>query len=177
MTSSATELRVLAIDPTTRGFAFAVLEGPQRLIDWGVKSVRHHKHALCLARVAAQIRVFDPAIIVLERPVERQPGRCQRVRRLIDAIKTLAAKHGVQVRLVSRREVRQVFATYGASTKHQIAQAIGRQLPELSDRVPRYRKPWMSEDYQMNVFDAVSFALTCFHLREVRRLRRSPHHP
>jgi len=33
-------IRVLAIDPSTRGFGFAVLEGPSRLIDWGVKETR-----------------------------------------------------------------------------------------------------------------------------------------
>lgn len=32
--------RVLAIDPNSRGFGFAVLEGPDRLIDWGVVHVR-----------------------------------------------------------------------------------------------------------------------------------------
>lgn len=28
--------RILAIDPTPRGFAFAVLEGTELLVDWGV---------------------------------------------------------------------------------------------------------------------------------------------
>ena len=34
------DIRVLAIDPSTRGFGFAVLEGPNRLIDWGVKETK-----------------------------------------------------------------------------------------------------------------------------------------
>ncbi len=29
--------RVLAIDPNSRGFGFAVLEGGARLIDWGIR--------------------------------------------------------------------------------------------------------------------------------------------
>ena len=32
--------RVLAIDPTPRGFGYAILEGSTDLVDWGVKSVR-----------------------------------------------------------------------------------------------------------------------------------------
>ena len=31
--SESCEIRVLAIDPSMRGFGFAVLEGPDRLID------------------------------------------------------------------------------------------------------------------------------------------------
>jgi len=29
-------------------------------------------------------------------------------------------------------------------------------------RLPRLRKPWMSEDYRMSIFDAVALALTIF---------------
>ena len=31
--------RIIAIDPTTKGFGFAVMEGPEDLIDWGIKEV------------------------------------------------------------------------------------------------------------------------------------------
>jgi hypothetical protein len=37
------DIRVLAIDPSTRGFGFAILEGPNQLIDWGVKETRADK--------------------------------------------------------------------------------------------------------------------------------------
>ena len=33
--------RIITIDPVTRGFGFAVLEGPEDLIDWGVKEARN----------------------------------------------------------------------------------------------------------------------------------------
>ena len=36
---SAKNQRVLAIDPYSNGFGFAVLEGPKRLIDYGIKKV------------------------------------------------------------------------------------------------------------------------------------------
>ena len=38
------DICVLAIDPSTRGFGFAVLEGPNRLIDWGVKETKVDKN-------------------------------------------------------------------------------------------------------------------------------------
>lgn len=42
-----TDKRILAIDPTTRGFGFGILEAPERLIDWGVKEAkRRQEHPL-----------------------------------------------------------------------------------------------------------------------------------
>ncbi len=161
--------RALAIDPTSRGFAYVVMEGPHNLIDWGVKSVRPIRQDRCLAGVKAQIEFFTPTVIVLEDPARRGSRRCGRVRRLIAAIRILAGKAGVRTRLISNRTVRTAFETTGASTKHQIAVAVAGLLPELADRLPRYRRPWMSEDYRTNIFDAVALALTYFRLRESRQ--------
>ncbi len=173
MMKSIQELRVLAIDPTTRGYAFAVLEGPHQLIDWGVKSVRPARQDLCLAGVTAQIRFFAPAVIVLENASGADSRRCARVRRLVQAIRTLAAKNRARTRLISQREIKAAFASARAVTKHQIAVAIAGLLPELADRLPRYRKPWMSEDYRTNIFDAAALALTYFQLRDKRRQSRA----
>ena len=46
--------------------------------------------------------------------------------------------------------------------KQEIAIAIAERFPELAPRLPRFRKPWMSEDYRMSIFDAVALALTFF---------------
>ena len=120
--------------------------------------------------MASQIKFFAPTVLVVENTAGRGFRRCARVRRLIQAIRSLAAKMEVRTRLVSRREVQTAFAPSGASTKHQIAVAIAEQLPELAGRVPPCRKPWMSEDERTNIFDAVALALAFFHLREKRRL-------
>jgi len=34
--------------------------------------------------------------------------------------------------------------------------------PELTPRFPRFKKPWMSEDYRMSIFDAIAFATAFF---------------
>lgn len=173
MNEAAKDIRVLAIDPTTRGFAFAVMEGPHDLLDWGVKSVRPALQDRCLALVAAQIKFFAPTVIVLEDTRKRGSRRCPRVRRLIQAIRTSATKAGVRTRLVCHRQVKAAFAPSGASTKHQRAVAIAGHLPELADRLPPYRRASMSEDYRTNIFDAVALALTYFHVREKLRLGRT----
>ena len=32
--------RVVAIDPITKGFGFAVLDGPKLLVDWGLRGTK-----------------------------------------------------------------------------------------------------------------------------------------
>jgi hypothetical protein len=46
--------------------------------------------------------------------------------------------------------------------KYQRAAALAERFPQLQSRLPRFRKPWMTEDPRVNVFDALAFALACF---------------
>lgn len=163
------DIRLLAIDPTTKGFGFAVIESPDRLIDWGVKSASGHKPAKCLRKVRELLENYRPAVIVLEDYAAKGSRRCGRVKRLVERIRQLAVENRVKARMVSTAQVREAFAP--ASTKHEVAVAIGRRLPELAHCVPPVRKPWMTEHHSAAIFDAAGFALACLHLHE------SGHHP
>lgn len=165
------EIRILAIDPTTKGFGFAVLEGSDRLIDWGVKTVRGNKQAECLGKVRKLAEYYAAAVVALEDYKGRGSRRCPRVQHLIRAIRRWATKHRIKSRLISRAQVRRAFAP--ASTKQEIAAAIATRFPELAPLLPPPRKTWMSEDYRMNIFDAVALALTYFRVRNVRMVAAS----
>jgi len=168
--SSRKEVRVLAIDPSTRGFGFAVLEGPSRLIDWGVKETRSNKNTKSLKLIADLIERYQPTAIIVEDIAGKGSRRCRRVGELINAISKLASKREIRVRSFSRAKVKQVLSESGASTKHESAVAIAKRFPELAPRVPRFRKPWMSEDYRMSIFDAVALALTFFEFENKGKL-------
>jgi hypothetical protein len=62
--------------------------------------------------------------------------------------------------MYSRAKVKQAFSKSGTSTKQEIALDIVNRFHDLAPRLPRFRKPWMSEDYRMSIFDAVGLALT-----------------
>ena len=156
------DICVLAIDPSTRGFGFAVLEGPNRLIDWGVKETKTDKNRRTLKIIAALIDQYEPSVIVLEDYAGKGSRRCRRIERLINDIAKLASKRQIKVRSFSRAKVKQAFSECGASNKQEIAIAIANRFRELAPRSLRFRKPWMSEDYRMSIFDAVAFGLTCF---------------
>jgi hypothetical protein len=158
--------RVLAIDPTSRGFGYVVLESPTTLVDWGGKVIRDQNEAKTLAKLSELIRHYGPEIIVLEDP--RESRRCARIQSLLDGVCRLATEEGIESRRVPISRVKKVFHAFRATTKHEIAQVIAQQLPELAPQLPRYRKAWMSEGYGMAFFDAAALALTYFHFRLLR---------
>lgn len=161
--------RVLALDPTSRGFGFAVFEGPERLIDWAVVEIRTSREDKCLQRMVDLIARYQPDVLVLEDPNGRGSRRCSRVQKLLGRVERLADEGAILTRHFSRSKVRRAFSDSGAKTKYEIAVAIAKRFPELVPRLPRFRKPWMTEDDRMSIFDAASFALTFFHFAEKRR--------
>jgi Holliday junction resolvasome RuvABC endonuclease subunit len=60
------EKRVLALDPTHPGCGFAVLEGPDRLIDWGVTGTTCRSDRVLLARIDQVIEDYSPDVVVVE---------------------------------------------------------------------------------------------------------------
>ena len=126
------QLRILAIDPSTRGFGFAVLEGLDRLVDWGTKSAWGNKNRQCLKKAEELIDYYQPDVLVLENCTAKPSRRCLRVRRLIEVIVELDAQWKVRVRRFSCRQVQAAFSAFGAVTKHEIATAIAKRFPELA---------------------------------------------
>lgn len=146
----------LALDTTSEGFAFAVLQGSETLLDWACSEVSTKKPEVWHARVEKLIARYTPDLLVL--PDVEDSRRGAWAKRFTLAVESLANENGITVRRVSRRSVQERFAASGA-TKHEIALAIAHLFPELASRLPPKRKPWMSEDKRMSIFDAVSFAL------------------
>src|SRR5215472_16589974 len=99
------EIRVLAIDPSTRGFGFAVLEGPERLIDWGVKETKTDKKKRSLKLIAELMKRYQPKVFVLEDFEEKGSRRCRRVGELINDISKVALERGIRVKSISRLKV------------------------------------------------------------------------
>jgi len=161
-TSVESKTTVLAVDPLTRGFGFAILEGPQGLLEWGVKEVRGKKNAGALKHVAELIECYKPDVIVMEDCADKYCRRGARVRKLIQDISKLATGKRIKVRRLAARKVRGVLSGSPAARKQQIATSVAQQFPELAPRLPPLRKPWMSEDPRMGIFDATALALTFF---------------
>ncbi len=169
MTTHGGEVRrILVIDPTSRGFGFTVLEGPESLIYWGVKHAPRASNAWCLQQVGALIDFYHLDFVVVEAGEAKGSRRSARVRELLRSIRELARRRKVEVRAVPRRAVRKAFGLAGASTKHQIATVIAGAFRALAPRLPPKRKPWMGEYERMAIFNAVSLGVTFFHSQGTR---------
>ncbi len=155
--------RVCSIDPTSRGFGFAVLEGAGTLVDWGTRDIGCADSGGALREIGALLDHFAPDVIVVENTADKSSRRRPRVQSLINTASQDAAARGVSVDRVSRSQVLDLFEHARAATKNRIAEVIAEHFPELSPHVPPFRKPWMSEDVRMSIFDAVSFALVHYY--------------
>ena len=109
---------------------------------------------------------YTPDVVLVEDTADPSSRRCSRVRKLIQSILKESQKRKIQASKYSRSTIRGVFAQFNAQTKYMIAKKIVEWLPALQARLPPERKPWMSEDYRMGIFDAVALALTFYYLSE-----------
>jgi hypothetical protein len=147
--------RILAIDPTSRGFAFAVLEAPAFLVDWGERIVPTRTGDL-IRKVDELLSRCEPTLLVIEDLAVPGSRRRKRARTEIRSIELLALKRGLATERISRLAVRDAFAP--EKSKFEVALRLAASFPALAERLPRKRKAWMTEDARMNIFDALGFA-------------------
>jgi hypothetical protein len=145
---------LLAIDPTSRGFAFVVLEAPAFLVDWGSKSVT--AGGSLVRKVDALLSRYKPDVLVLEDLAAHGTRRRVRAKKEIRAMERLALTHGVLVERVSRLGVLDILAP--GKTKYEVALRLAEVFPVLAKRLPRKRNTWRPEDARMSVFDALGIA-------------------
>jgi hypothetical protein len=147
--------RVLAIDPTSRGFAFAVLEAPAFLVDWGESIVSARSESL-LSKVDDLLSRYEPTLLVIEDLAVPGARRRKRASMEIRSIELLALKRGLAAERVSRLAVIDAFAP--GKSKFEVALRLAEIFPTLAEGLPRKRKAWTTEDARMNIFDALGFA-------------------
>lgn len=144
---------ILAIDPTSQGFAYAVLEVPAHLLYWGSKEATTKS---TVQKVGALLSYHQPDVLMLEDLAAKGARRRKRARKEIQAIERLARRRGVKVEHVARLAVQNAFAP--GKSKYEVAVRLAEIFPVLAPRLPRRRKAWTTEDARMNIFDALGFA-------------------
>lgn len=134
-----------------------MLEGGNRLIDWGVARLYSKKDEEFLVRVESMIARYSPAVIALEDVSSTR--RSERTAKRINDLVGYAMSIDIERALVTSGEIRSVLGLAHDEPKHAVASAIARLFPELAATLPPRRKPWQTEDERMNVFDATGIAI------------------
>ena len=149
---------VLGIHPTSRGYGWALLGGPNLILDWGIASAKARRSARSLTRFKRLLAKYHPHAVVFEEFEGCVARRAARIQALSRAMIREARLKKSGAFVYSRAEVRAEFP--GATTRYEIAQGVAERLPPLRRRMPPVRKPWMSEDERQCIFDAAALALT-----------------
>lgn len=157
---------VLAIYATSKGFAFVLFEGPDSPFDWGVREIPNpSRNPKCVEAMSALVERYQPSALIIEDTSDKSSRRTARIRRLYQSIVHLAHINVIDVYRYPKASIQETFAAVGAATKYEIAQAIARQIPAFSIRLPRKRKAWMSQDMRQSLFDAAALALHYYTIR------------
>lgn len=154
---------VLALYPFSRGFAFVLFEGPESPFDWGVKEIKEkHRNTKTIAEIKKLIDRYRPEALIIEDTGSEKPRRGARVKKLYRTLTHLASAEFIELYRLPQSAVKEYFASVGAETKYEIAEAICRQIPAFGHRMPPVRKPWMSADPRQTLFDAAALGLVYY---------------
>jgi len=171
--------RVMALDIRTRSFGFVMFEGPNYMLDWGIRSFRHGVNAVKIPaakKLLVLLDEFTPSAIVVR---ERETKRGTKKSKILTTIERQARNRSIQVRFISRKDVNRAFVGF-ESNKYEVATALAKQFPDLASRLPAKRKIWQSEDYRMGIFDAAAVGVAYFTRRKPVTKRADvpvEHHP
>lgn len=159
-------LRILALDLRTQRFGFAVLEGPDDLLDWGTRRSRRitmsDPRSFIRKRLAPLIQFYAPAVIVVKRGSRQGSGSNSRQKYLLQTVRDEGQRQAVAVVVVGRKEIQTAFGKAEQASKEAIANKVALAFPQLSWNLPPPRKAWANEAHAMTVFDAVAVGLTYF---------------
>lgn len=164
MTDLGVPIRVLALSAHRRKIGYVVLEGPTQLLDWGVRScvgIGHDSQTLARRRIVRLLQFYLPSVVAV-RQVDQPAKQDAKGETALLAIRQECGQRSIPVNRISRTTIGQFFLGRGCGTKHQIAQLLAEQLPELAWILPPKRKPWQSEKHSMAVFDAAAVGITYF---------------
>jgi Holliday junction resolvasome RuvABC endonuclease subunit len=147
----------------SRGFAFALFEGTLSPYDWGVFEIRGaNKDRSIMDKVTSLLRRYVPDVLVMQDMGPEGTRRANRIALLNSALGSVAQELGVPIFAYSRADVYSAFRSMGFANKQMLAVLIARHIPAFERHVPPPRKPWMSEDARMGLFDAAALALVFF---------------
>jgi hypothetical protein len=151
--------RTIALEIRASKFGFAVLEGPGKLLDWGVRSFTERGEDLEPAvadRMITLLKFYEPRTVVTRERQHHDAIQQKRILTIFAIGKQATRKNSTRFRILSAIRVRKSFAPEGRITKHEIARILTDRFEELSFRLPSRRKAYQSEAPAMLVFDALA---------------------
>lgn len=150
--------RIVAIELRYRRFGFAAMEVPKELLDAGVRTFRSPAQIAGVLRPL--IKLFAPSVIVIKIANHNDKRYRRGMASIVRCICGEAATRSIPIAHVTTKWVRNALGG-SVGNKEHIARLVVQTFPSLSWKLPptRERKPWVSEGWNMAIFDAVAIGL------------------
>jgi hypothetical protein len=159
MDQNLLDRRILAIALRSRRFAFAVFEGPDRLLDWGMVFYPLNsgaQRAAASKRIASLFTQFVPSEVVVGKARLLNTRKDSGVRPILRSLRREASSRLIPVCFMKKPELEEVFCRFHIKSKHEISSMLAQVFPELIWELPPKRKIWESERPRMAMFDAIA---------------------
>lgn len=163
---SQPKTRVLSVYPTYRGFGYVVFEGATNPIDWSTVTISERNNYLSIKKIKSLIKYYQPDVLVTGDYTEHKSRRSSHILSLTESIRKFEKEESLRVKTFTSSDISNVFEPFGAFTKYDRTQVIAKFLPMFEFYKPPKRKPWMSEDSRMAIFDAIALVITYFYLEQ-----------
>jgi len=159
MNQNSLDRRILAIALRSRRFAFAVFEGPDKLLDWGMVFYPLNNDVQRTAankRIASLFTQLTPSEVVVGKARLLDSREDSGVRPILRSLRYEASSRLTPLHFMRRPELDKVFCRFHVKSKHEISSMLAQVFPELLWKLPPKRKIWESERPRMALFDAVA---------------------
>ena len=158
-------LYLLALDVRAQRLGFVVFDGPSRLQGWGTRrygGTGQRPRGTVATRINALLDFYTPPVVVIRKPRIHSPETSRHVGDVINAIRIEAKRRAADVHVVSATTVKKFFTQSGLASKDEIASTLAERFEEITWKLPKKRKKWQSERYNMLIFDAVATGVAFF---------------
>src|SRR5437899_303306 len=132
MTHFGGEKRVIALDVRSRNFGFVVFEGPNEILDWGIRSFRSGGNAVKIPageKFRALLDEFAPSAVVIR---ERTTGSAKKPK-LLSIIERQVRNRRIPASFITPRDVNRAFVGF-ETNKYEVALALAQQFPSLASK-------------------------------------------
>jgi hypothetical protein len=130
--------RILAVEIRTDRLGYAVLETPERLVDFG--AAWFEVPGAARARIARVLRLCHPSLLVLRGGAMRYPRNLRKRRLVARIVCDEAKKFEIPIARITEHEFAAYFARHSCRDKYDVATILAKWFPEVAWRLPKRPK-------------------------------------
>lgn len=146
---------MLALELSSTLFGYAVLEGPERLVEWGSRGITSDVSGF-LPKLEREVLHYRPDVVVIEDASLSRKGA--RVQGHLAWVEQWATDHELEWASIPSADLKS-YSEHLGGTKQARAAMLARLFPELKRLVPPPRKVWEAESKRLTVFVALARGL------------------